>query len=276
MQRRLVVGYDDIAPQLRQAIVAAEDGDFDRHFGLSISASRCGSRETSCDGRKARCTGRPSRPAGASTMTQQLARKLLPETVGFQIGDISPERKISEAIVAIQIEKRYTKREILTFYANHILFGHGTYGVEAASRLYFGKSAKDLSLEEAALLAGIIQSPGRQSPFVNMDAAMRRRNYVLQRMADEGYITQPTARRRQEEADRRARPAAAAAVGRAVLRRGGAQASRTALRREGALRKRAVGDDDARCEAAGGGEPGRRPRAAAIDKRRGFRKPRAT
>jgi penicillin-binding protein 1A len=130
------------------------------------------------------------RPAGASTLTQQLARTLFPETVGFRIGDLSPERKIKEAIVAIQIEKRYTKREILTFYANHMLLGHGTYGVEAGARLYFGKSAKDVTLDEAAMLAGIFQSPGRQSPFVNVEAAKGRRNYTLQRMADEGFITQ--------------------------------------------------------------------------------------
>ena len=77
---------------------------------------------------------RTSRPAGASTLTQQLARNLFAETVGFRIGDISLERKIKEAIVALQIEKRYTKREILTLYANQVLFGHGTYGVEAAAR----------------------------------------------------------------------------------------------------------------------------------------------
>jgi penicillin-binding protein 1A len=93
----------------------------------------------------------------------------------------------------VQIEKRYTKREILTFYANHIPFGHGTYGVESAARLYFGKSAKDVSLEEAALLAGIVQRPARQNPFVDVAAATRRRNYALQRMADEGYLSQQEA-----------------------------------------------------------------------------------
>jgi len=92
-------------------------------------------------------------------------------------------------MLAIQIEKRYTKREIFTLYANQMYFGHGVYGVEAASRLYFGKSAKDLELEEAAMIAGILQSNVRQSPFVNMEAAMRRRNYALTRMAEVGYIT---------------------------------------------------------------------------------------
>jgi penicillin-binding protein 1A len=194
-ERRVVIGYDDIAPQLRQAIIAAEDGDFDRHFGLSIPSIAVRLMRDVIQGIEDRISGRPSsRPAGASTLTQQLARNLLPEAVGFRVGDLSLERKIKEALVAVQIEKRYTKREILTFYANHMHLGHGTYGVEAASHLYFGKSAKNVSLEEAAMLAGILQSPARQSPFVNLDAAMRRRNYALQRMADEGYI-------RQEDAD---------------------------------------------------------------------------
>ncbi len=192
-QRRLVIGYDDIAPRLRQAIISAEDGDFERHFGLSISSIAITVTRDIFQGMKDMAAGRPSRPAGASTLTQQLARNILPEAIGFKTGDVSLERKIKEAIVAVQIEKRYTKREILTLYANHILFGHGTYGVEAAARLYFGRSAKEVTLEEAALLAGIIQAPARQSPFVNMDAAMRRRNYALQRMVDEGYISQAEA-----------------------------------------------------------------------------------
>jgi penicillin-binding protein 1A len=193
VERRLVVGYDDISPFFRQALVAAEDAGFDTHVGLSVSAIVLRLSRDLLDGIEAKFSHRASRPAGASTLTQQLARNLFPEAVGFRIGDISLERKIKEAIVAVQIEKRYTKREILTLYANQMLFGHGTYGVEAAAHLYFGKSAKDLTLEEAALLAGIIQSPARQSPYVNMDAAKRRRGYVLQRMADEGYITQQQA-----------------------------------------------------------------------------------
>ena len=193
-ERRLEIGYDDIAPHLRQAIVAAEDGDFDRHFGLSIPAIAIRLMRDFLQTIQDKIAGRPSgRPAGASTLTQQLARNLFPDTVGFRVGDLSLERKVKEAIVAMQIERRYTKREILTFYANQMHLGHGTYGVEAASRLYFGKSAKTVTLEEGALLAGIFQSPARQSPFVNLDAATRRRNYALQRMADEGYITQAQA-----------------------------------------------------------------------------------
>ena len=120
------------------------------------------------------------------------------------------ERKIKEAILAIQIEKRYTKEEIFTFYCNQIYFGHGAYGVEAASQVYFGKSAKDLTLEEAALIAGILQGNVRQSPYVNTEAALRRRNYALERMADEGFITRgrrprPPSRSRSSRAASRAR-----------------------------------------------------------------------
>ena len=121
--------------------------------------------------------------AGASTLTQQLARKL------FLTDEKTWERKIKEALLAIRIEKRYTKREIFTLYCNQMYFGHGVYGVQSASRLYFGKPAKDLTLDEAAMIAGILQGNVRQSPYVNMDAALRRRNYTLGRMAEVGYIT---------------------------------------------------------------------------------------
>ena len=176
-ERRVVVKYDDISPTLRQAIVSAEDAGFDRHFGISISRIVITAAEDVIK----------RRLAGASTLTQQLARKL------FLNDEKTWERKIKEALLAIQIERRYTKREILTLYCNQIYLGHGAYGVEAASRLYFDKRSKDLSLEEAAMIAGIIQTPERQSPYVDVRRAMRRRNYVLQRMADEGYITQPVA-----------------------------------------------------------------------------------
>ena len=173
-QRRVVITSDQISPLLRQAIIAAEDQSFDTHLGLSLPRIIITAVKDVVLGQR----------AGASTLTQQLARNL------FLTNEKTLDRKIKEAFLTIQIEKRYTKREIFTLYCNHIPWGHGTYGAEAASRLYFGKSAKDLTLEEAALLAGIIQRPSRQSPYVNPDAARRRRNYALQRMADERFITQ--------------------------------------------------------------------------------------
>ncbi len=183
-ERRLVIPYEDISPHLRNAIISAEDKNFNSHFGLSVSAMLI--RLTSD-------TVRRGTVAGASTLTMQLARDLFPEEVGFVRGQKSPERKIKEILVAIQIEKRYTKREILTFYCNQTHFGHGTNGVEAAARLYFGKRAKDVTLEEAAMIAGIIQSPARQSPYVNRAAAKAKRDYTLQEMAENGYITQEEA-----------------------------------------------------------------------------------
>ena len=181
-QRRVVVGYDDINPLLRQAIIATEDADFDRHFGVNIWRIAVAALTDILERRRAQ---------GASTLTQQLARNLK-EQFGLT-NEKSFERKIREAILAIQIEKRYTKKEIFTIYCNQMYLGHGAYGVEAASRLYFNKSNKQLNLEEAALIAGIFQTPERQSPFVDMKRAVARRNIVLQRMADEKYITQARA-----------------------------------------------------------------------------------
>jgi penicillin-binding protein 1A len=178
IQRREVIPYEAISPRLKQAILAAEDATFEQHFGLSIPRIIVALVKDILEGRKA---------AGASTLTQQLARKL------FLTDEKTWERKIKEAILAIQIEKRYTKNEIFTLYCNQMYFGHGVYGVQAASRLYFGKSAKDLTLEEAALIAGILQGNVRQSPYVNMDAAVRRRNYALTRMAEVGFIPEAEA-----------------------------------------------------------------------------------
>jgi penicillin-binding protein 1A len=179
-QRRVVIGYGDIPVQLRQALIAAEDDGFDSHFGVSLPRIAVTLVRDAITGRR----------AGASTLTQQLARNLFPETIGFQK---TWERKVKEAIVTFQIEKRYTKPEILTLYCNHVYFGHGAYGVESAARIYFSKHAKDLTLDEAALIAGVVQLPERQSPYVDIAKATRRRNYVLQRMAEEHYITQAQA-----------------------------------------------------------------------------------
>ena len=181
-QRRVVVGHDQINPVLRQAIIATEDAEFDRHFGVNVWRILAAALTDLIERRRAQ---------GASTLTQQLARNLK-EQFGLT-NEKSFERKIREVILAIQIEKRYTKKEIFTIYCNQMYLGHGAYGVEAASRLYFNKSNMQLSLEETALIAGIFQTPERQSPFVDMKRATQRRNVVLQRMADERYITQAQA-----------------------------------------------------------------------------------
>jgi penicillin-binding protein 1A len=189
-ERRLVVSYDQISPNLRNAIISTEDAGFNQHFGLSMSRIAITVLKDILTGKR----------QGASTITQQLARNVFLQQYQLAGGkfEISPERKIKEWIVAIQIEKRFTKPEIFTLYANQINLGHGAYGVEAASHLYFDKPAKDLAIEEAAVIAGIIQAPGRLSPFVNPKATLMRRNYVLQRMAEEGYISDEESKEAQQ------------------------------------------------------------------------------
>ncbi|MEO8070885.1 MAG: PBP1A family penicillin-binding protein [Acidobacteriota bacterium] len=174
-ERRVLVTYDQIPEVLRNAIVAAEDATFFSHGGLRVGRILITLAQDVIH----------QRSWGGSTLTQQLARKL------FLTDDKTPERKIKEALLTIQIEKRYTKQEIFTMYCNKMYWGHYVYGVEAASQLYFAKSVKDLTLDEAAMIAGIIQGNVRQSPYVNMRAATIRRNYTLERMAEEGFITQP-------------------------------------------------------------------------------------
>jgi len=189
-ERRLVVGYDQISPNLRNAIISTEDAGFNQHFGVSMTRIAITVLKDILTGKR----------QGASTITQQLARNVFLQQYQLAGGkfEISPERKIKEWIVAIQIEKRFTKPEIFTLYANQINLGHGAYGVEAASHLYFDKPAKDLAIEEAAVIAGIIQAPGRLSPFVNPKATLMRRNYVLQRMAEEGYISEEESKEAQQ------------------------------------------------------------------------------
>src|SRR5689334_19043445 len=190
VERRVVIRYSDIPDNLRNAIVSAEDGDFFEHSGFSISRMLLAlMRDVATRGRS----------PGGSTLTQQLTRNLFPQEIGFAIGNRSWERKVKETLLAMRIEKRYMKEEIFTFYANQIYFGHGAYGVEAASQLYFHKSVKDLSLDEAATIAGIIQGNVRQSPFVNPEATRRRRNYALERMAEEGFITREAANAAKEK-----------------------------------------------------------------------------
>ena len=191
-ERREVIGYDEIAPALRNAIIATEDAGFNQHFGLSVSRIVITALKDVFTGQR----------AGASTITQQLARDLFLRQYMREGGafERSLERKVKEWIVAIQIEKRYTKPDILRLYANQIYLGHGAYGVEAAAHLYFDKPAKDLAPEEAATIAAIIQAPERLSPFVDGRRALMRRNYVLQRMEEEGYLSADESRAAQERA----------------------------------------------------------------------------
>ena len=169
-----MVSFSDIPPVLRNAIVAVEDEDFWKHIGINLW------RVPGAAFRNLRA-GRRSQ--GFSTLTMQLSRVL------FLTPEKTYERKAKEIILAFQIEKNFTKEEIFTFYCNQIYFGHGNYGVEATSQFLFSKSIKDLTLPEAALIAGLAQNPSRLSPLDQPERATLRRNHVLDRMAEEKYIT---------------------------------------------------------------------------------------
>jgi penicillin-binding protein 1A len=185
-ERRELLKYSDIPPVLRQAIISSEDGQFFRHSGVNVRRTAMALAKDA-----ARAVGiKAGVFSGASTITQQLARNVFPEQIGF---NVSPERKIKELLVAFQIEKRYTKEEIFAMYCNQINMGHGAYGMAAAAEMYFGKRVQDLTLSEAALLAGIIQGNVLQSPYVNMKAAKTRQALTLNRMVAEGYINQAQA-----------------------------------------------------------------------------------
>jgi penicillin-binding protein 1A len=174
LQRRVVATYDDYPPVLRQALISIEDKDFYRHWGINVW------RIAGAAYRDIRSGGRVQ---GASTLTMQLARNL------FLSPDRSFHRKIQEALLAVQIERRFTKPQIFTLYANQIYLGHGVYGFEAASQFYFSKPAKKLTLDEAALLAGLPKSPTYYSPINHPDHALKRRNLVINSMLEDGEIT---------------------------------------------------------------------------------------
>lgn len=174
VERRILVPGSDIPPIVKKALVATEDKNFYTHGGLDLTRTVSAAFVNLRNQRYSQ---------GASTLTQQLARRV------FLSPSKTLSRKINEAFVAFEIERRYSKDQILVLYANIIPWGHGNYGVEAASRYYFGKSAKQLTLAEAALLAGIVQRPADQSPFRNPDLARRRRATALRRMVEAGYIT---------------------------------------------------------------------------------------
>jgi len=174
LQRRVIATYDDYPEVLRNALISIEDKDFYRHSGINIW------RIVGAAYRDIESGGKVQ---GASTLTMQLARNL------FLSPDRSFYRKVQEALLAIQIERRFTKPQIFTLYANQIFLGHGAYGYEAASEYYFSKPARQLKLEEAALLAGLPKAPQYYSPINHPDRARRRRDLVLNAMLEDGKIT---------------------------------------------------------------------------------------
>jgi penicillin-binding protein 1A len=176
LEQRVVLGPEEIPDHFKHAVVAIEDADFYKHGGVDPQAVMRAAWYSLVD-RKIGSRG------GASTLTQQLALNL------FLKRERTLSRKIKEALLALDIEKRYSKDQILTMYANQIFLGHGAYGVEAAAELYFKKSAMDLSLAEAALMAGMIPSANNKyDPIRRPENAINRRNKVLSRMLELGFI----------------------------------------------------------------------------------------
>jgi penicillin-binding protein 1A len=177
---RTVVPLSKISPDLQHAVIATEDKDFYKHGGVSFFSIF---RAAWNDITKRRIE------QGGSTITQQYVKNV------YTGGERSFKRKIKEAMLAVKVDKRFSKNQILERYLNVIYFGNGAYGAEAAARTYWGISASRLDPEKSATLAGLIAAPGRFDPVGNRDAAKVRRNLVLDRMAEQGYITR-------DEADR--------------------------------------------------------------------------
>lgn len=177
LEKRDPITLDKIPADLKLALIATEDRKFYRHSGVDLKAIARAIVKDLLAGEFVE---------GASTITQQLAKTL------FLTPRKTIVRKMKEALLAFQLERRYTKDEILRLYLNQIYLGSGAYGVESAARIYFGKSASELTLAESALIAGLPKSPSRYSPLVNPDLAVKRRNTVLKQMAATGIISDQT------------------------------------------------------------------------------------
>ena len=177
-QKRIPIPLHKIPQDLKNAIIAVEDAQFYQHRGLNLRGI----------GRAFLANLRVGRVVeGGSSITQQLAK------VYFLTPERNISRKIKEVMLAIEIEKRFSKDKILEMYCNHVYFGHGAYGVEAAAQTYFRKPASKLTLAECAMLAGLPRAPTNYSPIVDRERASRRRAHVLTRMMEEGFISQDQA-----------------------------------------------------------------------------------
>jgi penicillin-binding protein 1A len=176
-ERRFDVSLADVSPHVVKALLAIEDQRFRNHGGVDIVRIAGATLANLREGRLAQ---------GGSTLTQQLARQ------SFLTLDKTYTRKVQEVLLALRIEHQYTKDQILELYLNKMYFGAGLYGAEAAALGYFGKPARELSVAEAALLAGLVKSPSTWAPTVNLDRAVARRNVVLQAMREQGEIDEAT------------------------------------------------------------------------------------
>ena len=173
---RFMVETKKLPDHVRQAVIAAEDRNFYEHEGVSIGGMMRAAWANVTSGEVQQ---------GGSTISQQYIKNAVLEDFERTV-----DRKIREAILAIKLERRYSKDQILDFYMNTVYFGRGAYGIEAAARTYFDKHAEDLTVSEAAYLAGLIPAPEKYQITVDRDAALSRRSYVLTAMETEGYLTQ--------------------------------------------------------------------------------------
>ncbi|WP_319408271.1 penicillin-binding protein 1A [uncultured Desulfosarcina sp.] len=174
LEKRTPVGIDQIPTDLKAALIVTEDRQFYAHSGIDLKGILRAVIKDIIAGQFVE---------GASTITQQLAKTL------FLSQEKTITRKIKEAILAVQLERRYTKDELLALYLNQIYFGSGAYGVESAAQLFFGKSASQMDLAQCALIAGLPKAPSRYTPLVNPDLAKKRRNLVLNLMRNQGLIS---------------------------------------------------------------------------------------
>ncbi|MDD5543708.1 MAG: PBP1A family penicillin-binding protein [Acidobacteriia bacterium] len=178
MERRIIVDYQHIPRNLQEAIISVEDQNFEKHIGVDFIRIASAAWKDIVTWKK---------KEGASTLTQQLSRNL------FLTPDKSFKRKFQEILLSIQIERRYSKQQIMTFYCNEVYIGSGLYGFASGADYFYGKTLDKLTLDEAALLAGLVQRPSATSPTSNPKAALARRNHVLDRMVVERYITREQA-----------------------------------------------------------------------------------
>jgi len=174
LQHRVIAKYQDYPPMLYNAVISIEDRDFEHHSGINFWRILCAAYRNVATGANVQ---------GASTLSMQLARNL------FLSRERTYSRKLQEILLATQVEHHFTKEQIFTLYANQIYLGHGIYGLETGAEYYFGKHAKELALEEAALLASLPKAPNNYSPIRNPEAALRRRNLVINAMLENGKIS---------------------------------------------------------------------------------------
>lgn len=174
IENRELVPIEQIPKHVRQAFLAVEDARFYEHHGIDYpSIFRAVYRDLLAR----------EKVQGGSTITQQLVKNV------FLTHEKTFVRKLKEVAIALQIEQKYTKQQILEMYMNHIYFGHGAYGIQSAAKMYFNKNVEDLTVEEGAMLAGLLKAPSGYSPFLHPKKSKERRDLVLSLMHNQGYIT---------------------------------------------------------------------------------------